>query len=60
MYRWHDERCRQNQYGAFIYNALAIAVAGVLLTTVTADAAIAAPAMIGFSNARRLRNVPLD
>lgn len=59
---------RQNLFGAFIYNLLAIPLAagvlyplaGVLLNPIIAGAAMAASSVTVVSNARRLRRVPLD
>ena len=58
---------RQNLFGAFIYNALAIPVAagalyplfGILLNPIIAGAAMAASSVTVVSNARRLRKLPL-
>jgi Cu+-exporting ATPase len=59
---------KQNLFGAFIYNVLAIPVAagvlypvaGILLNPIIAGAAMAASSVTVVSNARRLRNLPLD
>lgn len=59
---------KQNLFGAFIYNVLAIPVAagvlypvaGILLNPIIAGAAMAASSVTVVSNARRLRNVDLE